>query len=149
MALTVPPTDYGRAGGLKIAAALEDVGFRVELVQLDWKRWMSEVFEKKDYELTLILHVEPLDLNIYARSGYYFNYDSSDFRALWGRVLSASNELELNARLGEAQRKIAEDAVNVFLFMRPERNFVHKDLLGVWEGSPIPSFVLEDVYWRK
>lgn len=149
VALTVPPTDYGRSGGLKIAGYLEDVGFRVELVQLDWKRWMSEVFEQKEYELTLILHVEPLDLNIYARPGYYFNYDSSEFRALWSRVLSAANEVELNARLGEAQRKITEDAVNVFLFMRPERNFMHKDLMGVWEESPIPSFVLEDVYWQK
>lgn len=149
LALTVPPTDYGRFGGLKIAADLEDVGFRVDLVQVDWKRWMSEVFEKKDYELTLILHVEPLDLNIYARPDYYFNYDSAEFRMLWERVLSARDETELNARLGEAQRKISEDAVNVFLFMRPERNFMHKDLMGVWEGSPIPSFVLDDVYWRK
>ena len=149
VALTVPPTDYGRFGGLKIADKLEEVGFRVDLVQVDWKRWMSEVFEKKDYELTLILHVEPLDLNIYARPGYYFNYDSSAFRALWERVLSASTEAELNARLGDAQRQISEDAVNVFLFMRPERNFMHKDLMGVWEESPIPSFVLEDVDWRR
>ena len=147
--LTVPPTDYGRFGGLKIAANLEEVGFRVELQQVDWKQWMSQVFEKKDYDLSLILHVEPLDLNIYARPGYYFNYQSPEFRALWERVLSAPNEAELHRRLGEAQRRISDDAVNVFLLMRPERNFMHKDLMGVWEESPIPSFVLEDVYWRQ
>lgn len=149
VALTVPPTDYGRFGGLLIASDLEAVGFRVELVQLDWPRWLSEVFEKRDYTLTLIMHVEPMDLNIYARDNYYFNYANGAFKAIWQKVLNARGEVELNRLLGDAQRQITEDAVNVFLFMRPERNFMHRDLAGMWEKSPIPSFVLEDIYWTK
>ncbi len=145
--LTLPPTGYGRFGGLKIANQLEAVGLRVELVQLDWKRWMSEVFEQKNYALTIIMHVEPMDLNIYARDGYYFNYANAAFKALWQKVLAARDDGELKRLLGDAQRMIADDAVNVFLFMRPERNFMHRELTGLWENSPIPSFVLEDVRW--
>ena len=146
--LTIPPTDYGRFGGLKVASDLEAVGLRVELLEVDWKQWMSDVFERKDYALTLIMHVEPMDLNIYARDDYYFNYDNAAFKEIWQRVLSARDDPELNTLLGEAQRRITEDAVNVFLFMRPEQNFMQRDLAGFWEKSPIPSVVLEDVYWK-
>jgi peptide/nickel transport system substrate-binding protein len=149
LTLNVPPTDYGRFGGLQVAADLEAIGFRVALVQLDWKRWMTEVFEQKNYDVTLILHVEPMDLNIYARDNYYFNYDNTRFKSIWQKVLGAGSDTELNQLLGDAQRLITEDAVNVFLFMRPERNFMHRDLAGMWEKSPIPSFVLEDIYWTK
>ncbi|MBP0047992.1 ABC transporter substrate-binding protein [Marinobacterium sp. AK62] len=147
IALTIPPTDYGRYGGLMVAEDLERIGFRVELEQLDWSRWLSQVFKQKDYALTLIMHVEPMDLNIYARDNYYFNYDNTRFKAIWEQVLNAASETELHRLLGEAQRQLAEDAVNVFLFMRPEQNLMHRQLRGMWEKSPIPSFVLEDVYW--
>ncbi|MBV1789821.1 ABC transporter substrate-binding protein [Marinobacterium sp. D7] len=147
--LTIPPTDYGRYGSVRIAEDLEAVGFSVELKQLEWKEWMQSVFKERDYALTLIMHVEPMDLNIYARDNYYFNYANAGFKAIWGQVLNARSETELNARLGDAQRRITEDAVNVFLFMRPEQNLMHRDLAGLWEKSPIPAFVLEDIYWTQ
>lgn len=147
--LTIPPTDYGRYGGLLIAEDLERVGFKVELEQVDWPTWLDKVFTQKDYELTLIMHVEPMDLNIYARDNYYFNYDNQAFKQIWEQVLNARNNDELNRLLGDAQRKITEDAVNVFLFMRPEQNLMDKRLAGIWNKTPIPSFVLEDVHWTK
>ncbi len=145
--LTIPPTDYGRYGGLIIAEDLETIGFRVELEQVDWATWLDRVFKRKDYDLTLIMHVEPMDLNIYARDDYYFNYDNTAFKQIWQQVLNARSEEQLFRQLGDAQRRITEDAVNVFLFMRPEQNLMHRDLAGMWEKSPIPSFVLEDVHW--
>ena len=145
--LVVPPTDYGRYGGLMIASDLEAVGFRVELVEYDWTRWMKEVFTGRRYALTLIMHVEPMDLGIYARDDYYFAYDNAGFKEIWHKVRAARSDGEMHRWLGEAQRRIAEDAVNVFLFMRPEQNLMHRDLEGLWERSRIPSFVLEDIRW--
>ncbi len=147
--LVVPPTDYGRYGGLMIASDLEAVGFAVELVEYDWSRWMKEVFAERRYALTLIMHVEPMDLGIYARDDYYFAYDNAAFKSIWRRVLGAASEPEMQRWLGEAQRRITEDAVNVFLFMRPEQNLMHRDLEGLWENSRIPSFVLEDIRWTR
>lgn len=145
--LSLPPTDYGRFGGLMIADDLDAIGFRVELEQLDWHQWIERIFQQHDFSLTLILHVEPMDINIYARDGYYFNYQNDIFKAIWNNVLNARTETEFHQYLAEAQHQLAEDAVNVFLFMRPERNFMHRNLRGVWENSYIPSFVLEDLYW--
>lgn len=147
--LTIPPTDYGRYGGLLIAEDLEAIGFRVELEQLDWLTWMNRVFQRKDYALTLIMHVEPMDLNIYAQDDYYFNYDNRAFQQIWQQALNARSEQEQFKWLAEAQRRITEDAVNVFLFIRPEQNLMHRELEGMWEKSPIPSFVLEDIRWKE
>lgn len=147
--LVVPPTDYGRKGGLQIANDLEAVGFRVELTEVDWSEWMNEVFTRKNYAITLIMHVEPMDLNIYARDNYYFNYDNAAFKKLWKQVLAAPTEAEMNRLLGDAQRMITKDAVNVFLFRRAELNFMHRDLIGMWEKSPVASFVLEDIRWKR
>jgi len=146
--LAVPPTSYGRSSSAQIAADLQEVGFTVNLEIYDWKRWMSDVFGKKDYDLTLIAHVEPMDLNIYARDNYYFNYNNKAFKALWQKVMSAPDEAQMNKLLGDAQRMLAEDAVNAYLFMLPHVNILNKKLDGVWERSPIAAFVLEDLYWK-
>ena len=146
--LTVPPTDYGRFGSLGLAEDLEAIGLHVDIRLVDWTTWMREVFTERNYQLSLILHVEPMDLNIYARDGYYFNYDNAAFKAVWQQVLAAQEPADFNRLLGDAQRLLVEDAVNVFLFMRPEHNFVRRGLTGLWENSPIPSFVLQDVRWE-
>ena len=36
------------------------------------------MFKGKNYDLTIISHVEPLDIGIYAKPGYYFGYDNPD-----------------------------------------------------------------------
>ena len=146
--LTVPPTDYGRFGSLGLAEDLEAIGLRVDIRLVDWATWMKDVFTEHNYQLSLILHVEPMDLNIYARDGYYFNYVNTAFKAIWQQVLAARDPADFNRLLGDAQRLLAEDAVNVFLFMRPEHNFVRRGLVGLWENSPIPSFVLQDMRWE-
>ena len=147
--LAVPPTDYGRYGGLIVAKQLEAIGLKIEITTMDWPTWLDQVFKRKDYDMTLIMHVEPMDLNIYARDDYYFNYDNRAFKPIWEKVRGARSEAERNEWLGQAQRKITEDAVNLFIQLRPERNFVRKDLTGMWEHCPIPVFALENLRWKK
>lgn len=149
ISLVVLPTLYGRFCGLEIAESLEKLGFEVDFEEIDWHQWLTEVFRDKNYDLTVIAHVEPMDLNIYARDDYYFNYDNAAFQSLWREVLDAQGEEEMHRLLGEAQRRIAEDAVNVFLFQLPHKNIVSRRLAGMWKKTPIASFVLEDMFWRR
>ena len=147
--LAVPPTDYGRFGSLIVVRQLEAIGLRVEIVTMDWPTWLDRVFKRKDYDMTLIMHVEPLDLNIYARDNYYFNYDNRAFKPLWRKVRAARSEAERNRWLAQAQRQVTEDAVNLFIQLRPERNFVRRDLAGMWEHCPVPVFAIESLYWQN
>lgn len=147
VSLAAPPTRYGRIGSVSVAEDLENIGFQVNIQNLSWKEWLSQVFEKKDYTLSLISHIEPLDINIYARDGYYFNYANTEFKKIWQQVMDAPTEAELNRLLGLAQRRIADDAVNVFLFMVPQTHVFRSKLQGMWLKSPMPATVLEDVAW--
>ena len=40
------------------------------------------MFTGRDFDLTIISHTEPMDINIYARPDYYFQYDKPEFQAL-------------------------------------------------------------------
>lgn len=148
VSLVAPPTRYGRIGSVSVAEDLENLGFQVEVVNLGWKDWLSQVFTKKDYTLSLIAHVEPMDLNIYARDDYYFNYDNAGFKKIWEQIMDAPGDAELNQALGLAQRRIADDAVNVFLFMVPQTYVAHRKLQGFWVNTPLPTTVLEDLRWQ-
>ena len=146
--LAVPPTDYGRYGSVIVASQLEAIGLKVEIVLMTWPVWLEDVLKNKNYDMSLIMHVEPMDLGIYARDDYYFNYDNRVYKKIWEKVRGANNSAELNQWLGQAQKQLAEDAVNLFIQLRPERNFIRKGLQGMWESCPVPVFALQDLRWQ-
>ena len=80
--LKLPPPSYARRGGEIIAAQLREVGIQTEITNLEWAQWLEEVFKGKDFGLTIVSHTEPMDIGIYARPDYYFQYDDADFQAM-------------------------------------------------------------------
>nr|WP_231980769.1 ABC transporter substrate-binding protein [Tessaracoccus coleopterorum] len=57
--LRVPNLPYGPTSGRFIAAQLQAVGIKVELEELEWARWLDQVYGKHDYDMTVVAHVEP------------------------------------------------------------------------------------------
>ena len=62
---------------------------------------------------------------------------------------TARNDAERNEQLAQAQRQITEDAVNLFIQLRPERNFIRRELKGMWEHCPVPVFAIENLRWEN
>ncbi|MDJ1159144.1 ABC transporter substrate-binding protein [Chelatococcus sp. SYSU_G07232] len=147
--LVLPPPDYARRGGEIIAAQLRKVGIEAELVPMEWAQWLSEVFKNRNYDLTVISHVEPLDLDIYARESYYFDYKNPEYKALYDELAATSDEGKRIELLKKAQEKIADDAVNVFLFLLPKIGIWNAELKGLWENAPIPVNDLTEVRWGE
>jgi ABC-type dipeptide/oligopeptide/nickel transport system permease component/ABC-type transport system substrate-binding protein len=119
LSLKLPPPSYARRAGEIVAAELARAGIRVNIENLEWAQWLDQVFTRHDYDMSIVGHAEPLDYDIYARDDYYFGYRSADFKALLATLddtLDASRRREL---LQQIQRKLAEDAVNGFLFQYP------------------------------
>ncbi|MCP8937683.1 ABC transporter substrate-binding protein [Alsobacter sp. SYSU M60028] len=148
MKLVLPPPEYARRSGEIIASQLKKVGIEAEIVPMEWAQWLSDVFKQKNYDLTIISHVEPLDLDIYARDDYYFDYKSQAYRALMAELsvtLDQAKRLEL---YGKAQTMLADDAVNVFLFLLPKSGVWNAKLKGLWENVPIPCNDLTEVAWE-
>lgn len=148
LTLTVPPTQYAELSSLYIAADLEAVGIEVTLERVDWPEWLEQVFNERDYDMTIVAHVEPMDIDIYARDDYYFNYHDADFQALWERIEAEQQTPVRHSLLGEAQRHLADQAVNVFLFLKPQQAIHKAGLKGVWSDAPIPAVVLQELEWE-
>jgi peptide/nickel transport system substrate-binding protein len=146
--LRLPPPAYARRSGEIVAAQLAQVGIRVTIEPIEFAQWLDQVFRRRDYDLTIISHTEPLDIQNYAREVYYFNYQSPEFRSLMSQIIGQMDEERRNAMFGEAQRILARDAVNVWLFQLPKIGLWNANLQGLWENWPLPVNPLGEVSWR-
>ncbi|HVP98838.1 MAG TPA: ABC transporter substrate-binding protein, partial [Roseiarcus sp.] len=148
LVLILPPPPYARQGGQIIAAQLAEVGINAKIEEVEWAQWLSRVYTDKNYDLTIISHVEPLDIGIYANPNYYYQYDSPAFREIYAKITTAPNLEAYNAALAEAQRKLAEDAVNAFLFQLPNVTVADAKLKGLWKNAPIFVNDLSEMSWK-
>ncbi|MEK9660440.1 MAG: ABC transporter substrate-binding protein [Alphaproteobacteria bacterium] len=148
LTLKLPPPSYARRGGEIIAAQLGAVGIKVEIVPVEWAQWLEQVFRGSDFDMTIVSHTEPMDIGIYARDKYYFNYHSDAFRAVIDELNRTSDAQQRTALLGRAQRILAEDATNVYLFQLAKLGVWRKGLKGMWKNSPIQAIDVTGVSWE-
>jgi len=137
--LTLPPPAYARRSGEVIAAQLEAVGIRVQVNNLEWAQWLDQVFANKAFDLTVVSHTEPVDIDIYAREDYYFQYRNESFDQLIAALRRESDPLPRDQLFKQAQSLIADDAVNVFLAQAPKLAVWSRDVSGVWSNAPVQA----------
>lgn len=147
--LKLPPPIYARRTGELIAHQLSKIGIDVSIENMEWAQWIDQVLRNRNYDLTVVSHVEPMDINIYANPNYYFGYDNLEFQSLMKRIESSSDEQEISSLYKMAQRKIAEDAVNGYLFQMGKFGVWKKGLKGMWRNYPIRSNDFRDVYFEE
>jgi len=105
--LMLPPPSYARRGGEIVASQLRDVGIDVEVSNLEWAQWLEQVFRGHDFDLTIVSHTEPMDIGIYARPDYYFQYDNPAFQALMTELTATTDPAARTALLQQAQTMIS------------------------------------------
>ena len=85
---------------------------------------------------------------VYANPDYYFGYDSKVFRELMGKYNASINPNERKKLIGDAQRMLATDSVNAFLFQLPQVAVANKRLKGIWSNSPVFANDMSTVSWQ-
>lgn len=148
LSLKLPPPAYARRSGEIIAALLADVGITAKLENVEWAQWLDTVFKNKNFDMTIVSHVEPNDYVKYAEPDYYYQYDSKDVRALIARAGSTLDKAERTKALQDMQRKVAEDAVNGFLYNLPRIGVYKAGVTGFWVNAPIFVNDLAAVSWQ-
>ncbi len=146
--LRLPPVGYARRGGEIIAAQLAAIGVRAKIENIEWAQWLEQVFTNKDFDLTIVSHTEANDIGIYARPDYYFGYRNSAFDALMAEVNAELDPARRTALLQKAQRVIAEDYVNGYLFQLAKIGVWDARIEGQWVNSPIQANDLTGVRFR-
>ncbi len=145
--LKLPPPSYARLGGEIIASELRDVGIELEIIPVEWADWLDKVFTKKDYDLTIVSHTEPNDIDIYSRKDYYFNYDNPDFDKVIADLNVTADDAKRKELSAKAQKILADDAVVGFLYELPKVGVWDAKLDGMWENAPIQATDLTKVKW--
>ena len=148
LSLKLPPVPYARQGGELIASQLAAVGITVAIEQIEWAQWLSGVYANRAYDLTLISHVEPYDFGNFTRSDYYWGYRSEAFNALYERMQNAADPAQRVKLFGEAQRKVAEDAVAAFLYQPQWITVARAGLKGLWTRTPLFANDLSALSWN-
>ena len=147
--LRLPPPSYARRGGEIVAAQLAQIGIKAEIVPVEWAQWLDQVFKRTDYDMTIVSHTEPADIGIYARDKYYFNYQSAEFKEMYMRYTETVDPEAAKALLGDLQKKLADDSVNVFLFQLAKTGIWNSKVEGLWENSPVQANDLTEVRWKE
>lgn len=145
--ITLPPPPYARQGGEVIASMLGKVGINAKLQNVEWAQWLSNVYGNKNYDLTIISHVEPFDLGNFSRPGYYWNYENPKFNTLYDKYKRTASATERTKILGDIQRLVADDAVHGYLFQPQWVTIANKGVKGLWTNMPIFANDLSAISW--
>ena len=149
LVMKLPPPAYARRGGEIIAAQLRDVGIEVELINVEWAQWLSDVFRgAHDFDFTIVSHTEPLDIGIYSRREYYFGYASDAFDAVMADVRETADPDARAAFYKKAQTILADDVANVFLFQLAKTGVKNAKLKGLWLNAPVQANDVTGVSWQ-
>lgn len=143
----LPPTPYARQGGEIIAAMLSQVGIKAQIENVEWAQWLSAVYTNHSFDLTIVSHVEPLDLDNATRAQYYWGYQSEAFNQLYERIQQTPLGNERNQLLVQAQELLAQDAVNVWLYQPKWITVANAHLRGLWTNMPIFVNDLAGMSW--
>jgi peptide/nickel transport system substrate-binding protein len=145
--IKLPPPAYARRSGEIVASQLRKIGIELEIIPVEWAQWLDQVFKKRDYDLTIVSHTEPMDIGIYARKDYYFAYDSPEFQGLMQKLAATIDTKARYEILGDAQRLISAECVNGYMFQLAKHGVWNKKIRGLWENSPVQANDLTEVYW--
>lgn len=148
--IKTPQMAYASRSAELISAMLSEVGVDLKIVPTEFPaKWIEEVFKAKDFDMTIVAHAEPLDIDIYARDGYYFNYRNPAFKALIADIATTTDETARYDKYRQAEKMLAEDVPALFLFQLPKLGVWNAKLKGLWESSPIPSNDVTEVSWSE
>ncbi|MBW9052130.1 ABC transporter substrate-binding protein [Rhizobium mesosinicum] len=145
-----PQMAYAPRSAQVMQAMLAEIGVTMNIEPTEFPaKWVKDVMTGRDYDMTIVAHAEPMDIDIYSRDPYYFNYKNPAFNELMKKVQETTDPAEQAKIYGEAQKILAEDVPALYLFVMPKLGVWDKKLRGLWENEPIPSNVLRNVSWEE
>jgi len=143
------PYAYARRSGEVIADQLSKVGIKLTLEVIQMGQWVDRVFKNGDYDLTVMGHAEPFDLEIYGKPNYYFRYQNPKFLEMLKKAEEEMNEQTRKRIYADLQKLIADDFVNVYLFINPALPAMKKEVQNWWKDYPTIAVDATEVWLQK
>ncbi|MGP3917793.1 ABC transporter substrate-binding protein [Nonomuraea sp. 10N515B] len=138
--MRIPNLPYAVASAQVVKSQLAQVGITADIEPLEFPaRWLDVVFKQGDYDLSIINHVEPRDMGIFADKSYYFHYDNPEF----GKLLASADEGTEQQQTGDlkkAAQLLSDDAAADWLFLFPNLIVAKKGVTGLPKNAIAESF---------
>jgi peptide/nickel transport system substrate-binding protein len=146
LTLTLPPYSYALTAGPLVQADLAAVGVKVKIEDIQWPLWLTQVFSKHDYQLTIVDHVEARDIGEYGDCTYYWVFAGCKTVAAMLAKAEAANTLAGEVSGYEAVVKlINKQAVNDWLYNPDQLTAAKSDVVGLPGSGLTESFDLSHV----
>ncbi|MDR0960173.1 MAG: ABC transporter substrate-binding protein [Propionibacteriaceae bacterium] len=150
LSLRVPTLPYATAGAQFIASQLSLVGINVTVEELDFSsRWLTEVFTNAEYDMTIVSHVEPRDITMFADPTYYWRYDNPTFAQLVASADEAPDQQRYVTLMEEAATMLADDAAADWLFNFPNLVVTKAGITGIPDNATTLSFDVTTIASRQ
>jgi peptide/nickel transport system substrate-binding protein len=145
-----PQMAYASRSAQVLQSMFAEVGVTMNIVPTEFPAaWVKEVLQGADYDMTIIAHAEPMDIGIYARDKYYFNYKNPEFNKTIADAERTSDDAARARIYGDAEKILANDVPALYLYVLPKLGVWNAKLEGLWKNEPIPSNDLTEVRWTE
>jgi peptide/nickel transport system substrate-binding protein len=128
--MVLPPVSYAARSGEIIASQLAEVGITVNITNVEWGVWLEDVFRNYDFDMSIVSHVEPLDLAQYGNAEYYWGNDSPDVAPLLAQADAEPDATARNALYGQVLDEITAQAADNWLFVLPALSVIREGVTG-------------------
>lgn len=120
LTFTVPNRPYAEAAAQVVQDNLADIGVSVDLETQEFPAvWIEENMTDRNFDLTVVSHVENRNMANYGNPDYYWGYDSEEVRGLFNDARAATADDEYNTAMEDASEQIVEDAPGTWLYNPP------------------------------
>ena len=125
----VYPNIYATTIAEYLATQLSEVGINLDIQPVEFSVWLDQVYGSRDYDVTVVNHVEPRDIDNYGKD-YYWNYSNPDVTKLIADAKVAPTADEATDLLKQAARQISEDSPVDWLFLGADLTASKADVTG-------------------
>jgi peptide/nickel transport system substrate-binding protein len=141
----VPNLPYAIAPAQVVKSQLSKIGVTANIDILEFPaRWLSEVFTKHDYDMSIVEHVEPRDIVTFGNPEYYWGYDNKKVQQLLSQADEGSEDEQV-ADMKQVARTLSEDAAAVWLYDFPSLMVAKTGISGLPKNEVSESFDLSTI----
>ena len=138
--ISVPSLPYAQSAAEMVNAQLGAAGIVANIENTEFPGvWLDKVYKNKQYEATIIAHVEPRDLPAVVGAEYYWGVNDSSITDKLATADAIVNADEYKRAMQDVVREVQAQVIAVPLYQLPNAVVASKAVHGIEADQPIPN----------
>lgn len=144
--ISVPSLAYATSASEILYSQLREIGFDVRIEQVEFPAvWIAKVHKGKDYDMSLVAHIEARDINnLFGNPDYYLGYDDALTQELLAQADSIAAD-EYVPTMYQAVDRIMDQAAANTLYNLPNVVIYHQGVEGIPVNFVVDGLALSNI----